>query len=153
MYIWYFTLNYSQFLTENFNFFGTPSWKCFYKFSACYLSLKERIRIRAFLWKNEPRRTSTLYIIWWHSANMDVLPGRFQPYGPLWLLIVPYGFLWSLVGSYGPAWSHMILLRPAWSHMSRISETSPQKYIRNSILCSELSQFSMKTNLKTLEIL
>ena len=80
MYIWYYTLNYSQFLTENFDFFGTPSWKCFYIFSARYLSLKERKRIRAFLWKNEPRRTSALHMIWWHSANRDVLPGRFQPY-------------------------------------------------------------------------
>ena len=80
MYIWFYTLNYSQFLTENFDFFGTPSWKCFYIFSARYLSLKERKRIHAFLWKNEPRRTSALHMIWWHSANRDVLPGRFQPY-------------------------------------------------------------------------
>ena len=80
MYIWYFTLNYSQFLTKNFDFFGTPSWKCFYIFSARYLSLKERKRIRAILWKNEPRRTFDLHMIWWHSANRDVLPGRFQPY-------------------------------------------------------------------------
>ena len=80
MYIWYYTLNYSQFLTKNFDFFGTPSLKCFYIFSARYLSLKERKRIRAFLWKNEPRRTSALHMIWWHSANRDVLPGRFQPY-------------------------------------------------------------------------
>ena len=74
------TLNYSQFLTKNFDFFGTPSWECFYIFLARYLSLKERKRIRAFLWKNEPRRTSALHMIWWHSANRDVLPGRFQPY-------------------------------------------------------------------------
>ena len=40
MYIWYFTLNYSQFLTKNFDFFGTPSWKCFHILWACFLSLK-----------------------------------------------------------------------------------------------------------------
>ena len=51
-----------------------------YIFSARYLSLKERKRICAFLWKNEPRRTSALHMIWWHSANRDVLPGSFQPY-------------------------------------------------------------------------
>ena len=72
MYIWYYTLNYSKFLTKNFDFFGTPSWKCFYIFSARYLSLKERKRICAFLWKNEPRRTSAMHMIWWHSANRDV---------------------------------------------------------------------------------
>ena len=86
MYIWYYTLNYSQFLTKNFHFFGTPSWKRFYIFSARYLSLKERKRIRAFLWKTEPRRTSALHMIWWHSANRDVHPGRFQPYDPFRIL-------------------------------------------------------------------
>ena len=92
MYIRYFALNYSQFLTENFDFFETPSWKCFYIFSARYLSLKERKRICAFLWKNEPRRTSALHMIWWHSANRDVPPGRFQPYEGCWWIYFDFCF-------------------------------------------------------------
>ena len=101
MYIWFYTLNYSQFLTENFDFFGTPSWKCFYIFSARYLSLKERKRIRAFFWKNEPRRTSALHMIWWHSANRDVLPGWFQPYGTAhsWW---SENFYFPTFGNFGP---------------------------------------------------
>ena len=80
MYIWYYTLNYSQFLTENFYFFGTPSWKCFYIFSVRSPSLERRKRTRAFSSKNEPRRSSTVNMIWWHSASRDVPPGWFQPY-------------------------------------------------------------------------
>ena len=87
MYIWYYTLNYSQFFTKNFDFFGTLSWKCFYIFLVRYLTLKERKRIRAFLWKNEPRRMSDLHMIWWHSANRDVFPGRFPA---IWSLIATH---------------------------------------------------------------
>ena len=36
-----------------------------------------------FFLKNELRRTSGLNMIWWHSANRDVLPGRFQSHGDL----------------------------------------------------------------------
>ena len=46
-----------------------------------YLSLKEYKRIQAIWWENEPRRGPAFNMIWGHSANRDVLPGWFQPYG------------------------------------------------------------------------
>ena len=88
MYIWYYTLNYSQFLIENFYFFGTPSWKCFYIFSVRSPSLERRKRTRAFLSKNEPGRSSTVNMIWWHSASRDVPPEWFQPYMSAYFLLV-----------------------------------------------------------------
>ena len=104
---------------------------CFYIFSARYLSLKERKRIRAILWKNEPRRTSALHMIWWHSANRDVLPGWFQPYVS-YISAISQSYLWHILNLMQIVCESLVYLM----HTSDIS----QVYIREIFSICQIEQ-------------
>ena len=79
MYIWYFSLNYSQSLMEFSNFLRRlltdviknflPSWNF-------WQSQKKR----AILKKTELIRSPRLWTVWWHSSYREVRPGEFQSY-------------------------------------------------------------------------
>ena len=102
-------------VNKNVQLFGTPFWICFYLFFVCYLSLKGHKRIDAILRKNEPRRRSPLNMIWWHSANRDVLPWWFQPYD---LFNIPKLniSLHKLVWMVFPEWHHWLTFPPNNGH-------------------------------------
>ena len=58
------------------NFWGT-FLKMFLLIVGMLPFMKEYKRIQAIWWKNDPRRSSALNRIWWHSANRDIFPGWF----------------------------------------------------------------------------
>ena len=63
-----------------FRFFPDTFLFIFQVHSARYLLLERCKRTRAIPWKIETGRSSRVSMVWWHSANRDVLPGWFQPY-------------------------------------------------------------------------
>ena len=80
MYISYYTLNYSQFSPENFDFFGTPSYWYFLILSFPWQFLIRRKKNHAISIKNYCVRRPRVQTFWWHSPNRDSCPGTFQPY-------------------------------------------------------------------------
>ena len=80
MYISYYTLNYSQFSTENFDFFGTPSYWYFVISSVQWQFLTRRKKPHAISINTERVRSPRVQTFWWHLSNGDVCPGEFQPY-------------------------------------------------------------------------
>ena len=80
MYISYYTLNYSQFSTENFDFFGTPSYWYFLISSVQWQFLTRRKKPHAILINTERMRSPRVQTFWWHLSNRDSRPGEFQPY-------------------------------------------------------------------------
>ena len=80
MYISYYTLNFSQFSPENFDFFGTPSYWYFLISSVQWQFLTRRKKPHAISINTERVRSPRVQTFWWHSSNRDVRPGEFQPY-------------------------------------------------------------------------
>ena len=107
MYISYYTLNYSQFSTENFDFFGTPSYWYFLISSFPWQFLTRRKKPHAILINTERVRSPRVQTFWWHSSNRDSRPGEFQPYGNgMW-----YHDIWLHNNFCYDIWSHGI-----WGH-------------------------------------
>ena len=77
MYISNYTLNFSQFSPENFDFFGTPSYWYFLISSFPWQFLTRRKKPHAISINTERVRVRTF---WWHWSNRDVRPGEFQAY-------------------------------------------------------------------------
>ena len=72
MYISYYTLNYSQFSPEKFDFFGTPSyWYCL-KSSFPWQFLIRRKKPHAISIKNDRERRPRVQTFWWHSSKVLV---------------------------------------------------------------------------------
>ena len=80
MYISYYTLNFSQFSPENFDFFGTPSYWYFLISSVQWQFLTRRKKPHAISINTERVRSPRVQTFWWHSSNRDSRPGEFQPY-------------------------------------------------------------------------
>ena len=78
----YYTLNYSQFSPENFDFFGTPSYWYFLISSVQWQFLTRRKKPHAISINTERVRSPRVQTFWWHSSNWDVRTGDFQPYRP-----------------------------------------------------------------------
>ena len=89
MYILYYTGNYSQFSTQNFDFFGTPSYWYFVISSVQWQFLTRCKKPHAISINTERVRSPRVQTFWWHSSNRDVRPGEFQPYGTRWELDGP----------------------------------------------------------------
>ena len=80
MYISNYTLNYSQFSTKIFDFFGTPSYWYFLISSVQWQFLTRCKKTHAISINTESVRSSRVETFWWHSSNRNVRPGEFQPY-------------------------------------------------------------------------
>ena len=80
MYISYYTLNYSQFSTKNFDFFGTPSYWYFLISSSQWKFLTRCKKPHAISINTERVRSPRVQTFWWHLFNRDSQPGELHPY-------------------------------------------------------------------------